>query len=483
MVLQQAKLHEHRGRGLNEAPLSPDHFDPAARDAARRLADAGFIAFFAGGCVRDAILNRAGKDMDIATNASPDEVAKLFPGAKFIGKSFGVSIVPIGGKWFEVATFRRDVGSADGRRPIAVEFTVPEEDARRRDFTINGLFYDPIRQRVVDFVGGLDDLRARIVRAIGNPRERFREDYLRMLRAVRFAATLGFDIEPETFAAIRAEADHIRAISAERILQELTRMWTESPRPGRALHLLRESGLLAQILPEVEAMSGVPQPPDYHPEGDVFVHTALALDQMEQADPALAWSVLLHDVGKPPTFERDASGKIRFQNHAGIGAEMADEILRRLRASNELREAVVHAVRNHMRFVDWPRMREATRRRWVAHPLFPMELALHKADCLASHGMLDTWAAARDALEKFRSTPKLPRPWISGHDILALGVPEGPDVGAWRRSAYDAQLEGRFSDRESLLAWLRDQIRQGAKPPMPEEPTGRPPHPSASSSA
>ncbi len=445
--------------------ISPDQFDPAARKAAARLNQAGFIAYFAGGCVRDALLGRPGKDIDIATDANPDQVAALFPGARFIGKSFGVTLVPVDERYFEVATFRRDIGSADGRRPVAVEFTRPEEDAGRRDFTINGLFYDPAREAVVDFVGGLDDLRARVIRAIGEPSARFREDHLRMLRAVRFASVLEFELDPATADAIRADAGRILLISAERILQELTRIWTESPKPGRALYLLRDTGLLQQILPEVHAMSGVEQPPQFHPEGDVFIHTALALDQLESPDAELAWSVLLHDVGKPPTYSVDADGRIRFQGHAAVGAEMASEILRRLRASNELRDAVEHAVRHHMRFVDWPRMKSSTRRRLAAHPLFPMELALHKADCLASHGMLDTYAAAREELERFQAEPKLPAPWISGRDIMELGVPEGPAVGAWRRAAFDAQLEGRFPDRDALLTWLRGEIARANQPP------------------
>lgn len=450
---------------MPEPRITPTAFDPAARHAAERLAEAGFLAYFAGGCVRDALLGRTCKDTDIATNASPDQVAALFPGARFIGKSFGVTLVPVGERHFEVATFRRDIGSADGRRPDAVEFAQPEEDAKRRDFTINGLFFDPVSGAVVDYVGGIADLRAGRIRAIGDPRARFREDHLRMLRAVRFAGTLLFDIDPETADAIRSDAEAILRISAERILQELTRTFTESPRPGRALMLLRETGLLRYVLPEVDAMAGVAQPPQFHPEGDVFVHTALALDRMEAPDPALAWSVLLHDVGKPPTYSVDANGHIRFQNHAAVGAELAEAILRRLRASNELREAVVHAVRHHMRFVDWPRMKSATRRRLAAHPLFPMELALHKADCLASHGMLDTHASAQEELARFRAEPRLPDPWINGREIMAMGVPEGPLVGVWRRAAFDAQLEGRFADRDALATWLRDEIQRGAQPP------------------
>jgi poly(A) polymerase len=469
---------------LPDRRITPEAFDPAARRAAARLASAGFLAYFAGGCVRDALLGRPSKDSDIATDANPDQVAALFPGSRYVGKAFGVTLVPVEGRFFEVATFRRDIGSADGRRPTAIEFARPEHDAARRDFTINGLFYDPQRGEIVDYVGGVADLQARVVRAIGPPRERFREDHLRMLRAVRFAVTLQFDIDPETAQAIREEASAIMRISAERILQELTRMFTESPKPGRALFLLRETALLRHILPEVEAMVGVRQPREFHPEGDVFVHTALALDRMEMQDAALAWSVLLHDVGKSKTIVVDADGRIRFPNHAIVGAEMASEILRRLRASNELREAVEHAVRNHMRFVDWPRMKPSTRRRLAAHPLFPMELELHKADCLASHGMLDIYEDARSEWKRLKSASQLPRPWLTGHDIMAMGVPEGPLVGAWLRVAFDAQLDGRFADRAALATWLRDQIRREATPTSSaaDAPTQQSPSPSSDSS-
>ncbi|MCS6771551.1 MAG: CCA tRNA nucleotidyltransferase [Kiritimatiellae bacterium] len=469
---------------MTEIPLPAGVFDPSAIQVARRLTEAGHIAYFAGGCVRNALLRRNPVDIDIATNATPDEVAWIFPGARFVGKSFGVTLVPGGEKWFEVATFRRDVGTADGRRPLTVEFTGPEEDARRRDFTINALFYDPVRELVIDYVNGLQDLDQRVVRAVGDPRARFREDFLRMLRAIRFASVLEFEIDSQTFDAIKEAAPHILQISAERIFQELDRIWTESDKPGRGLYLLRDSGLLEHILPEVMAMNGVEQPPEFHPEGDVFVHTALALNAMEGRDSVLAWSVLLHDVGKPQTQILTPDGQIRFPGHANVGAEMADAILRRLRASNELREAVIHLVRHHMRFVDWPRMKASTRRKIVAHPLFEKELALHKADCLASHGLLDTWAAAREEFERFRAEPALPKPWIRGRDLLALGIPEGPELGSWLRLAYDAQLEGRFDDRESLVTWLREQLASNRLPPSePDEPTAPPPAQPEDSSA
>ena len=432
-------------------------------EAAQRLHAAGYEAVFAGGAIRDLLLGRPAKDVDIATNAHPDAVAAIFPGAKFIGKSFGVTLVPVQGHWFEVATFRRDLGSRDGRRPESVAFATAEEDASRRDFTINGLFYDPVRQRLIDHVGGRSDLEMRNIQAIGSPSERFREDHLRMLRAVRFASVLDFEIEAATLEAIRKDAALIARISMERIMDELTRTWTESPHPGRGLRLLDASGLLDIVLPEVAALRGVAQPPEFHPEGDVFTHTALAMDALERPDAMLAWATLLHDIGKPSTYVEEAGPqgtRIRFPGHASRGADMADALLRRLRASNELRENVVLAVRQHMRFVDWPQMKNATRRRWLAHPLFPVELQLHRADCLACHAKLDTYAQASAALEAWKNEPRLPPPWVSGGDLMAMGLPEGPEIGVWRRRAFDAQLEGSFAGREELMAWLRDAIKQ-----------------------
>lgn len=437
--------------------LSVELFDPLARRAAETLHAAGFQAVFAGGCVRDALLGRPAQDTDIATNAKPDDVLRLFPRARHIGKAFGVTLVPVEGHYFEVATFREDIGSADGRHPESVNFAEAAQDAHRRDFTINGLFYDPARADVLDYVEGCSDLERRIIRAIGDPVARFEEDHLRMLRAIRFAVTLDFTIEPGTFAAIRSLAPKIQRISAERIREELTRILTEAKRPGDGLRLLRQTMLLKEILPEADAMVGVQQPPEYHPEGDVFVHTALALDQLIHPNPTLAWSVLLHDIGKPPTF-REEDGRIRFDQHAAVGADMADTILRRLRASNELREAVVLAVRQHMRFTDWPHMKPSTRKRILAHPLFPIELQLHRADCLASNGSLETYFAAQAEYERITNEPQLPAPWVNGTDVMQLGIPEGPEVKHWRHQAYEAQLEGRFADRDALLAWIKEEI-------------------------
>ena len=442
-----------------------------ARDIAATLTAHGHQALWAGGCVRDLLLGREPKDYDIATAARPEDIQRLFPDARGVGRAFGVMLITRDQVSCEVATFRRDLDYRDGRHPDRVEFCDAEEDARRRDFTVNGLFLDPRDNTILDYVGGQADLRARLIRAIGDPAARFREDHLRLLRAVRFASTLEFTMDPATLAAIRTDAALLGSVSAERIQQELTRLLLEAPRAGAGVELLQTAGLLPVILPEITAMIGVEQPPEFHPEGDVFRHTMIMLDMMGPRDAVLAWSVLLHDVGKPPTFQRairpDGSERIRFERHADVGAEMAEAILRRLRCSNELIAAVTHCVRNHMRFGDADEMRESTLRRLVGAPTFPTELELHRIDCESSHRILDNHRLLTDFAEKLRNEPVLPPPWISGRDIMALGVPEGREVGRWRNLAYEAQLEGRCPDRESLLAWLKEQMKGDARSSSP----------------
>ena len=437
----------------------------------RALRDAGHQALLAGGAVRDLLLGREPRDVDVATSARPEEVQQIFGDrCREVGKAFGVILVPVGNGCIEVATFRRDLGYSDGRRPDAVAFSSPEEDARRRDFTINGLFYDPLDARLIDFVGGRDDLAHERIRAIGDPAARFAEDYLRMLRAVRFAATLAFDLDPATERSIRAAAERIKAISAERVQAELTRLLLEAPRAGAGLHLLRRTGLLAHLLPDIDALAGVEQPPAFHPEGDVFTHTALMLDAMERPTLTLAYAVLLHDVGKGPTAvattEPDGSIRMRFNHHASVGAEMAERILAGLKMPVRHTEAIVHCVRNHMRFMDVRNMRKSTLRRLMGARTFPVELELHRLDCLCSHGDLSNHAFLVEHYAAFREEPALPPPWITGHDLLALGVREGPQVGAWMQAAYDAQLEERFRDREALLGWLRKELAE-VDPPSP----------------
>lgn len=446
-----------------------DHPDfEKALGIARRLADAGHRALLAGGCVRDMLMERPAKDFDIATSATPDQVEALFAHTHALGKAFGVIQVLVDGSPFEVATFRSDLAYVDGRRPEGVVFSSPELDAQRRDFTVNGLFYDPLTGQVIDHVGGQDDLKRRVIRAIGDPRRRFAEDFLRMLRAARFASTLEFEIDPETAAAVRGLAGEIAMISAERIAQELTRLLTESPRAGRGVRLLHDLGLLQHVLPEIPRMIGCEQPPQFHPEGDVFVHTMLMLDALEKPSPLLAWSVLLHDVGKPPTFavtrEPDGSDRIRFNNHAEVGARMAEDILRRLRMSNELTDAVVHCVRNHMRFGDAGRMKESTLRKLVGAPTFATELELHRIDCLSSHADTSNVDLLKAFVEKIRNEPVLPKPWLGGRDLIAMGRTPGPEFSRWLQLAYDAQLESRFPDRDALFDWLRAEIEKEGLP-------------------
>lgn len=448
-----------------------DRTQQAARAVVRTLRDCGFTAYWAGGCVRDLLLGRPPQDIDIATDARPEEVQALFPRTLEIGKAFGVVQVLMEDQPFEVATFRHDLPYRDGRHPEGVDFGTAEEDARRRDFTINGLFYDPEEARVLDFVGGQADLRARVIRAIGDPEQRFREDHLRLLRAVRFAAVLEFSIEPATAKAVRRLAPLISRVSAERIQQELTRLLTESPRAGQALVLLREMGLLAVLLPEVERLAGVEQPPEFHPEGDVFNHTVLMLDLMKQPTPELAWTVLLHDVGKPLAAqahpEPDGSSRWRFYEHDRIGAELAAQILVRLKMPARLIETVRHCVGNHMRFMNVQQMRRSKLRQLVGAPTFSLELELHRLDCLASHRELGNHEFLLQFVQELQKEPALPKPWINGHDIMALGIPEGPRVGVWHKRAYEAQLEGRFASREELLAWLRKALAQEERSSAP----------------
>lgn len=449
--------------------ISSDQLETGARHILGALRRAGYETYWAGGYVRDRLLGRPAKDIDVVTAAQPDEIQALFPKTFEVGKSFGVIVVLHEGHPYEVSTFRRDREYRDGRRPESVEFCAPEEDARRRDFTINALFYDPETDRVIDHVNGLADLNARMIRAIGDPEERFREDHLRLLRAIRFASVLNFRIEPATFDAVRKHAELIRHVSAERIRQELTRLLVESPRAGDGLCLLRDSGLLSILLPGVAAMEGQEQPPQFHPEGDVFTHTVLMLNAMENPSTKLAYAVLLHDVGKPTTASvgpgRDGRNRIRFDRHDEVGAAMAEDILRRLRFPNEDIEAITAVIRNHMRFMHVQEMRPATLKRMIGADWFPIELELHRLDCLASHGMLDNYEFLRDYVDHLRNEPVLPPPLISGHDVMALGIPEGREVGRWVKAAYTYQLEHEGVDRETLLTWLRERMREAGNPP------------------
>lgn len=418
-----------------------------------RLREAGFQAFLVGGCVRDLLLGIPPKDFDAATDASPDQVSALFPASQRVGAHFGVALVVEHGARVEVATFRSDHAYEDGRHPARVAFeSDPRRDVLRRDFTINALLMDPSTGKVLDYVGGRADLDARVVRAIGDAAERFREDHLRMLRAIRFAARLGFSIEESTFQAIRRCKNLIHRVSPERVRDELVRILTEGA-ARRGFELLDASGLLDEILPDVARMKGVEQPPRYHPEGDVWTHTLLLLGQLKNPTPSLALSALLHDVGKPPTFRR--ADRIRFDGHAALGAAITVRILNALRFSNDEIRRVESAVRNHMRFMDAPRMKESTLKRFFRLPHFEELLELHRIDCLASHGLLDNYHFVRSKLEELSAAGIHPAPLLTGDDLIRQGYTPGPRFKEILTAVEDAQLEGRLRTPEQALAFLR----------------------------
>jgi poly(A) polymerase len=450
----------------------------AALRTAQTLRSRGYEAYLAGGCVRDLLLRREPSDYDVATNATPDVVLDLFPRTFAVGAHFGVVLVAPeienAGFVTEVATFRSDLAYSDGRHPDAVRYTASaQEDVERRDFTINGLLLDPLhplrggslldeciadprllRSAVIDYVGGLADLDAGIVRAIGRPEMRFEEDHLRMLRAVRFAARFSFELDPETLRAIRSLAPRIHAVSRERVRDELTRMLTEG-HARRAFELLDETGLLAEVLPELVQMKGVEQPPQYHPEGDVWIHTLMLLEQLPPGcSMTLAWGALLHDVGKPPTFRR-ASDRIRFDGHVEIGVAIAAEICRRFRFSNEETRQVIALIENHMRFMDAPRMKSSTLKRFFRLDRFDEHLALHRMDCLAASGNLENWEFVRESFSSMPEETMKPKPLITGRELIAAGYPPGARFREMLRAAEDAQLEGMIATADEALQLVR----------------------------
>lgn len=444
----------------------PHSNKPAMEATAARLVErlraAGHEALFAGGCVRDRLLGKEARDIDIATSARPEEIQKLFPRTVAVGAQFGVIVVLEDGGEFQVATFRSDGAYRDGRHPESVAFTTAEGDALRRDFTVNGLFYDPVDRRILDFVGGEADLRAGVIRCIGDSRARFAEDKLRLIRCVRFAASLGFEIEAETWRALQERAPEINAVSAERIRDELVKILIH-PSRVRGFDLLDQSGLLAVLLPEVEALKGCEQPADFHPEGDVFVHTRLMLSLLpERVSMPLVFSVLLHDIGKPPTFHLDETGRIRFSGHESVSAAMTEKILARLRFSNAETEATVVAVKNHMAFKDVQNMRVATLKRFLARPTIDDELELHRVDCQGSHGMLDNHDFLLRKRVEFSNEPLIPPPLLNGRDLIAAGLKPGPCFKTLLDAAQALQLEGGLKTREDALAWLRIELERTA---------------------
>ena len=430
----------------------------SARAIVARLREAGHVAYFAGGCVRDLLRGVGAKDIDIATDARPETVQKLFPRTYAVGAHFGVIVVLQDGLQFEVATFRSDGAYVDGRRPTAVTFATAEEDAARRDFTINGMFLDPTNEKVIDFVGGRADLEARVIRAIGDATQRFAEDRLRMLRAVRFATTLDFQIEEATWNALVAASPTISEISAERIREELVRIFL-SPHRARGWDLLDASGLMRVVLPELDAMKGCEQPPQFHPEGDVFKHTRIMLEMLpHEVSLPLVLSVLFHDIGKPPTYTVDETGRIRFNGHDRVGAEMTEELMQRLRFSRAEIDATVEAVRQHMVFKDVPNMRVAKLKRFMARPTFTDELELHRVDCASSHGMLENYEFLLAKRDEFSNEPIIPPPLVRGDDLKALGLKPGPQFGQILEAVETRQLEGAFRDRDEALEWVRKEF-------------------------
>jgi poly(A) polymerase len=466
-------------------PLAPQ--SEAALNIIRTLRAAGHQAYLAGGCVRDLLLGRAPADYDVATSATPDVVLAMFPRTFAVGAHFGVVLVATEPEnssnesapqqvVTEVATFRSDGAYSDGRHPDEVRYTLSAaEDVLRRDFTINGLLLDPlrgaddpsqlleqtsaVREGLVDHVGGLADLDAGVIRAIGEPSRRFQEDQLRLLRAVRFAARFGFEIEPATHAAIRALAPRIHVVSRERVRDELNKMLTEG-HARRAFELLDETGLLAEVLPEVARMKGVAQPPQFHPEGDVWVHTLLLLAQLPPGCPlTLAWGALLHDVGKPPTF-RVAPDRIRFDGHVEVGVAMGAEICHRFRFSNEDTRQILALIENHMRFADAPRMKASTLKRFFRLENFDQHLALHRIDCLAAHANLDIYNFVRDRYEATPSEVVRPRPLLTGRELIAAGYAPGPQFQEMLRTVEDAQLEGAIATTAEAMALVRERFPQ-----------------------
>lgn len=428
----------------------------AAISIVRKLQEAGFSAFWVGGCVRDFLLGREAKDYDIVTSALPDDIESLFTKTIPVGRKFGIIVVLREGFEFQVATFRAEADYTDGRHPDHVTFGDAMADARRRDFTVNGLFYDPIHEKLRDWVGGEKDLNARVIRTIGSPLERFSEDHLRLLRAVRFAAQLDFEIEPQTFEAVRSTAAKIRGISAERIRDELIKLFAP-PHAERGLQLLHESGLMEHVLPELAATVTCEQSPDFHPEGSVFNHLKLMLSKMpSDADPLLPWAVLMHDIAKPLTASRDpATGSIHFYEHERVGADMAEQILERLRFPRKQIEAVVKVVRCHMQFKDAPQMRKSTLRRMLMRPTFPLELALHRMDCLGSHGRLDVYNFLIERQRELANQPQMVPPLVNGRDLLEMGFKPGPQLGALLSEIRDKQLQEELCSRDEAIAYLQ----------------------------
>ena len=419
------------------------------------LAEAGYPAYWVGGAVRDLVLGITPGDVDIVTVARPEQLLELFPDSELIGLSFGVVLVKFNNMSFEVATCREERIYLDGRRPEEIKFTTDfVRDLQRRDFTVNAMLYDPQQKLVLDYTGGLQDIKRQLIRVIGDSRERFTEDYLRMFRAVRFASRLGFELDKAAVEAITAMSCLAGKLAPERVRDELEMMLCGAS-PVRALELLKQTGLLAVWLPEVDRLSGIEQPAKYHPEGDVWQHTLLMFENLSApASPELAWSILLHDIGKVPAFSLDEDNIPHFFGHEVMGSEMVDVIAGRLRFSNSLRESVAHAVRNHMRFASVQSMRKAKLKRLLAEENFAMELELHRLDCLSSNGLMGTWEFLTDCLQSMPE-PELPELLLNGRDLIKMGYTPGPEFKRMLERLMDAQLEGWLSERSQAIEWIK----------------------------
>ncbi len=432
------------------------------QEITRVLTEAGFEAYWVGGCVRDRLLNQKLKDIDIATNATPDQVQELFGKVKLVGASFGVCLVPMGEYSYEVTTFRRDGRYIDHRHPESVEFGTREEDALRRDFTINALYMIPSTREILDEVNGREDLTHRMIRCVGDPWKRFEEDALRMLRAIRFASRFGFRIEGDTWEAIQDLAPTIEKISPERQRDELTAILM-GPAPAHAFRMLDHSGLLELLLPEISALKGVEQGAKFHPEGDVFVHTLLCLKNLEHKTLVSCWGALLHDIGKPKTFSRE-SGRITFYQHEYVGAEMAEEICGRLRFSNDDTRRISDVVRRHMRFITACEWRPATMRKFLAADTIEDDLAVHYTDTMSSHGDLTSWNLVTQARQSFaeREEPPIPPPLITGDDLVALGLKPGPMFREILDAVQEEQLNGTLDSHEKAMEFVQITFLQRA---------------------
>jgi poly(A) polymerase len=428
-----------------------------ANSICKTLRSNGYQALLCGGCVRDLLLKRDPVDYDVATDATPEQVISLFPDTLQVGAKFGVILVEQDGLQVEVATFRSDTGYSDGRHPDSVIYSKsPQEDVQRRDFTINGLLMQPDTGEILDFVGGQADLNAGLIRAIGDPDRRFTEDKLRLMRAVRFAARFDFHIEDTTVAALRRHAPEVTSVSAERLREELTKLLTEGA-ARRGFELLHSSGLLKYVLPEVAAMEGVDQPPQYHPEGDVLTHTLMMIEGLPAGSSStLAWGVLLHDVGKPPTFRpiSETGDRIRFDGHTEVGVRMAEEICRRLRFSSDDTAQIMTLVANHMKFKDVTKMRAATLKRFVRLPHFDEHLALHRLDCISSHRRLDAYDFVRKVLAETPPEQITPPRLLTGDDLMEMGYSPGPLFSQILHALEDAQLESQVSTREDARRFV-----------------------------